>query len=293
MKGLIVTADDFGAAREVNDAVEAAHRSGVLTAASLMVAAPAAADAVARARRLPSLRVGLHVVLVEGRPVLPASELSCLVDDRGLLRSDMAALGTTLAFSRRARSQLAAEISAQFEAFRATGLPLDHCNAHKHFHLHPVVGRLLAGIAGRFGVRAMRVPLEPAGVLRRIERRTPILPAKLMAPLALALRRRLRGAGFLVPDRVFGLQWSGGMTRDRLSGLIRSLPDGISEIYLHPATAPFAGAAPGYRYRDELEALLAPQVAAACRGSSLRLGGFTDFLDAGTGLRAGTARAMS
>jgi hypothetical protein len=83
------------------------------------------------------------------------------------------------------------------------------------------------------------------------------------------------------------------MTRDRLSGLIRSLPDGISEIYLHPATAPFAGATPGYRYRDELEALLAPQVAAACRGSSLRLGGFTDFLDAGTGLRAGTARAAS
>ena len=74
MKRLIVTADDFGAAREVNEAVESAHRGGVLTAASMMVAAPAAADAVARARRMPALRVGLHVVLVEGRPVLPASD---------------------------------------------------------------------------------------------------------------------------------------------------------------------------------------------------------------------------
>ena len=59
-KRLIVTADDFGLSREVNEAVEQAHREGILTAASLMVSAPAAADAVARARRLPSLRVGLQ-----------------------------------------------------------------------------------------------------------------------------------------------------------------------------------------------------------------------------------------
>ena len=70
MKRLIVTADDFGASPEVNDAVEQAHRDGILTAASLMVAGKAAADAVARARALPTLGVGLHIVLVEGRPVL-------------------------------------------------------------------------------------------------------------------------------------------------------------------------------------------------------------------------------
>ena len=65
MKRLVVTADDFGLSLEVNEAVEQAHREGILTAASLMVSAPAAADAVARAKRLPSLRVGLHLVLVE------------------------------------------------------------------------------------------------------------------------------------------------------------------------------------------------------------------------------------
>jgi len=39
---LIVTADDFGLATEVNEAVEIAHRSGILSAASLMVASPGA-----------------------------------------------------------------------------------------------------------------------------------------------------------------------------------------------------------------------------------------------------------
>lgn len=282
MKRLIVTADDFGLAREVNDAVEAAHRGGVLTAASLMVAAPAAADAIARARRMPSLRVGLHVVLVEGRPLLPASAVTHLVDGNGLFRSNMAALGTALSFSSQARRQLAAEITAQFAAFRATGLTLDHCNAHKHFHLHPVVGGLIAAIGARFGLRAVRIPLEPAQVLRKIERQTPWAPALLTAPFALLLRRRFRAAGLLAPDRIFGLRWSGRMTRDRLSGLIRNLPNGLSEIYVHPATGPFAGSAPGYHYREELDALMAPEIVAASRDSSLRLGGFGDFLGPAT-----------
>jgi hypothetical protein len=68
------------------------------------------------------------------------------------------------------------------------------------------------------------------------------------------------------------------MTRDRLASLIRHLPNGLSEIYLHPATGPFAGSAPGYHYREELDALRAPEVIAACRDASLRLGGFGDFL---------------
>ncbi|HXC07825.1 MAG TPA: hopanoid biosynthesis-associated protein HpnK [Steroidobacteraceae bacterium] len=279
MKRLIVTADDFGAAREVNDAVEAAHRGGILTAASLMVGAPAAADAIARARRMPGLRVGLHLVLVEGRPVLPASAVTHLVDRNGAFRSDMAALGAHISFSRRARLELAAEITAQFEAFRATGLTLDHCNAHKHFHLHPVVGRLMAAIGARFGLRATRIPLEPARVLRAIEPQTSGRPALLTTPFALLLRRRATRAGLLAPDRTFGLQWSGQMTEARLAGLIRHLPDGLSEIYLHPATGPFAGSASGYRYREELDALMAAGVAAACRDSELRLGGFGDFLD--------------
>jgi chitin disaccharide deacetylase len=278
LKRLIITADDFGAACEVNEAVEAAHRHGVLTAASLMISAGATADAIARARRMPTLRVGLHVVLVEGRPTLPAAAVSRLVDANGLFRSDMAAFGTLLSFSQQARCQLAAEITAQFEAFRDSGLILDHCNAHKHFHLHPIIGGLIASIGARFGLRAARVPLESGHVLRKIERQTPWLPAPLTTPFALLLRRCYRARGLLVPDHVFGLHWSGHMSAKRLLGLIRAMPNGISEIYLHPATGPFAGGAPGYRHREELDALMAPEIGAACKEASLRLGGFRDFL---------------
>lgn len=278
MKRLVVTADDFGAALEVNEAVEAAHRGGILTAASLMVSAPAAHDAIARARRNPSLRIGLHLVLAEGRPLLPAAEVPHLVDDGGMFRGDMAALGAAIAVSRQVRRELAAEITAQFAAFRATGLTLDHCNAHKHFHLHPVIGGLMAAIGSRFGLRAIRVPAEPAAVLRKVEPGTRWAPEAFAAPLTGLLRRRCRTAGFLAPDRVFGLRWSGQFTRQRLLGVLRNLPDGLNEIYLHPATGAFAGAAPGYLYREEFDALTDGEVLSASREPSLRLGGFGDFL---------------
>jgi hopanoid biosynthesis associated protein HpnK len=276
LKRLIITADDFGAAREVNDAVEAAHRGGVLTAASLMIGAPAAADAIARARRLNSLRVGLHLTLLQGRPVLPAHAVSRLLDREGAFLSNPALLGTRIMGSREARRQLAAEIGAQFAAFGDSGLALDHCNAHLHFHLHPLVGQLLVAIGARFGLRAVRLPLEPAAVLRRVERAWSA-SATLTVPFALALRRRLAKAHLLVAEHTFGLRWSGRMTAARLAGLVRQLPEGVSEIYLHPATGTYPGAARGYRYAEELQALTAPQVLAACREPSLRLGGFADF----------------
>lgn len=255
---LTVTADDFGLAREVNEAVERAHRDGILTAASLMVAEPWADDAVERARRLPALGVGLHLTLVEGRAVLPRARIPDLLGRDGKLRTDLARYGAAIFFRPSVRRQVEAEIEAQFQAFAATGLPLHHVDAHQHFHLHPTIAGLVLRIGRRYGMRRLRVPVEPIGVLRQIEPVTLGLEARLAAPYARALRRRARTAGLAVSDQVFGLAWSGAMTPSRVAGLLRSLPAGETEIYAHPAlSGGFEGAAPGYRYEEELAALTA------------------------------------
>ena len=244
-----------------------------------MIAGPTAADAVQRARRMPSLRIGLHLVLVEGRPILPKTALPDLVDASGCFRSGMASAGMAMLLSSSAKRQLAAEIAAQFEAFQRTGLELDHCNAHKHFHLHPTIGKLMLRIGQRFGLKGVRVPLEPRKVLERAEPATRSHRAWITEPWAHLLRRRVRRAGMLAPDQVFGLRWSGAMTKARLQGLIRALPDGLSEIYLHPATSgDFPGAAAHYAYKEELQALLDRDVLAAAHEPSIGLGGFTDFV---------------
>ena len=273
---LIITADDFGADVAVNEAVEQAHRQGVLTAASLMVGAPGAADAAVRARALPSLAVGLHLVLVEGRPILPPDQVSHLVDSAGCFRTDMAMAGATMFFHPVARRQLAAEIAAQFAAFAATGLPLDHVNAHKHFHLHPTIAGLILKLGARHGLRSARSPVEPDRSLKAVEPATVVARFSPFNLMARGLRARFRGAGVSVPDQVFGLRWSGAMTTARLCGLIDALPEGLSEIYLHPAAADsYPGSAPGYAYVEELAALLAPEARAAIRRRNILTGGFT------------------
>ena len=277
MKRLIVTADDYGAAPEVNQAVERAHRDGILSAASLMVAGAAANDAVQRARAMPGLRVGLHLVLVDGKPVLPAAAVPDLVDKSGNFRNDMARAGAAMFFLPRVRAQLAAEIEAQFAGFEATGLKLDHVNAHKHFHLHPTIAALIVKLGKKHGVRGARVPLEPQAVLGRIEKHKPSGVVALTAPFARGLRSRFRRAGITAPDHVFGLAWSGAMTATRLTGLIEHLPEGLSEIYTHPATGPYPGSAPGYLYGEELAALTDPGLAGLIAAKGIRMGGFSDF----------------
>ena len=273
---LIVTADDFGVAPEVNEAVEFAHRRGILTAASLMVGAPAADDAVARARRMPTLRVGLHLVLVEGHPILPAADVPDLVDRQGMFREDMARMGLAIFLRPAVRRQIAAEIEAQFAAFAATGLALDHVNAHKHYHLHPTIARLIVEVGRRYGLRSVRVPDEPSALVRRIDPSTP--SSTPLWPYTSLLRRRLRRAALVTSDRVFGLAWSGAMTAARVTTLLGHLPTGVSELYVHLATSDrFAGAAPGYRYVDELNALTAAATRDALHASRARLIAFADL----------------
>ena len=267
MRGLIVTADDFGLHERVNEAVARAHREGVLDCASLMVGAPAAYDAVKIARELPGLRVGLHLVLTDGIASLPHWSIPDLVDRRGRFEGTMFANGVRFFFQEHVRRQLAIEIYAQFKAFAATGLQLDHVNTHKHFHLHPTVLALILEIGPQFGMRAMRLPREMRGSL-------------LLAPWVAGVAKRLNRAGIACNDWVAGISATGGMDESALLAVLKNPPQGVLEIYSHPATegdAPITPAMRDYRHVDELAALCSPRVAQAIEAAGAMRGGFADM----------------
>ena len=282
MRFLIVTADDFGLHEAVNRAVEHAAREGVLTTASLMVGAPAAADAVCRARDLADLSVGLHLVLADGWSVLPPRRIPTLVDAHGRFGNNMVRDGVRFFALPAVRRQLEAEIRAQFQAFADTGLPLDHVNAHKHFHLHPTLLEMLLRIGSEFGVPAVRLPREPTWVARRAAGAIagPAVAA-LLSPWLALMRRRLRAAGLAHNDYVFGMSDSGSMDEARLLEILGRLPDGVTEIYLHPAVesgASIAKSMGAYRHADELAALTSPRVHAAVAACGAATGGFRRLL---------------
>jgi hopanoid biosynthesis associated protein HpnK len=282
---VIVTADDFGLDPAINEAVEKAFSSGVLTAASLMVGQPAARDAVERARRLPGLRVGLHVTLSGARPVLDPARVPELVDASGRLRTGLAALALRLAASGAARRQAELEIRAQFEAFAATGLALDHANAHQHFHLHPFVLDRILTIGRDYGLRAVRLPYEPLWLAREVsstEAQAGRAPALAWALGARWMRRRLRRAGLACNDYLFGLRCTGRMDEATLCEALGRLRPGVAELYLHPATrcGPNEQAAGvGSQATEEFAALMSPVARSRLQALRVSVGGFADIPD--------------
>lgn len=276
-----MTADDFGLALPVNEAIERGHREGILTTASLMVAAPATADAVERARRLPDLHVGLHVVLVNGRPALPVELVPELVDTNGNFARDLFTAGVRYFFTPGIRAQLEAEIRAQFEAFAATGLPLDHVNAQNHMHVHPTVLSLIVKVGREYGARAVRIPREPFWPSWRAMRTQTygrLVNSVFLAPWLSLMRLRLRLAGIATNDYVFGMNDTGHMTPERVRAFLTNLPSGVSELYLHPATQLWPEAFPkDYDFTGEFAALIDPAVIRVLRESEIRPVTFTEL----------------
>lgn len=261
----------------MNEGIERAHRDGILSTASLMVTGPAALDAMQRARRMPDLKVGLHLVLVEGDAMLPGAAPH-IVDETGRFPTNQVGLGFSYFFLPHVRRQLGMEIAAQFRAFRATGFPLDHANAHKHMHLHPTVGRLMIEIGVEFGLRAIRIPNEPPAAFRAAGG-SPGIGGRLLPRWTAILRRQARRAGLVTNDQVFGIGWSGHMTANRLLRLVPHIPAGLTEIYFHPATKHdlrLQKLMPDYEPEAELATLVDPVIRDALLSSGVQITTFSD-----------------
>lgn len=242
MRRLIVNADDFGLTPGVNRAIVELHRQGVLTSATLMTNASATEDAIALARKSPSLGIGCHVVLLDGVPVLsPERDIPNLGDPRtGHLRSS---LGTFLAAlyrpgtGHRARlsEEIECEAAAQIAKLQQTGLTLTHVDTHKHTHMFPGVLRPVLRAARAAGIRVVRNPFEPswsrassrAPIVRRIE-------VNLLARIKPAFLRIVAEEGFATTDGALGVLSTGTLDTATVSSLLRDMPEGTWELVTHP-----------------------------------------------------------
>lgn len=235
---LIVSADDFGMSAGVNAGIVRAHRDGILTDTSLMVNGQAFTEAVELARAHPTLSVGLHLMLVQGRATAPPAEIPLLVGSDGLFGNGPIAAGMRFFFLPGARAQVRREISAQLDKFLATGLPLSHVDGHLTIHVHPVVLEALLAVCDRYGVRAVRLPREPLVPALRFDHRhlaRKLFEAAAFTCLSRWARPRLDRARVRYPDRMFGLHQTGRVSEEYLLHILAELPAGVSEIYCHPA----------------------------------------------------------
>ena len=243
MRALIVNGDDFGLTPGVNAGILDAHVRGILTSASLFANAPATEDAIQIARRTPTLGVGCHLTLVDGQPTLPASLLPTLAP-AGRFHSTWTAFIRGAAMGRIAQREVERELEAQIDRIRSAGVQATHLDAHKHVHTFPPVFAIVARLARRFGIRAIRIPCEspPARLAARYAfvagANRQAIENLALAPWAWRDRRVLTREGVPPAAHFRGRVLTGLLTSRSLQGVLRSLPEGVSELMTHPGCYP-------------------------------------------------------
>jgi hopanoid biosynthesis associated protein HpnK len=268
---LIVNADDFGLNSSTNHAIIRAHQEGILTSCSLMVNEPGFEEAVQLARENPRLGIGLHLTFLSGHSTLPHEKIPGLVNEKQEFDASPVRVGFKYFFKRELREQLRAEMLAQFEKFRATGLPLDHVDSHHHLHAHPTLFKIVIESAADLGITHLRLTSEPFGVHARlalgyrVERLSHGLAYWILAGGA---RRKLRRMDIKHTDAVFGLLQDARVDETYLERLLPKLPFGVSEIYSHPSLDVF---------KHEMEALISPRIRALAESLAIRLIRYQDL----------------
>lgn len=277
MKRLIVNADDFGLSAGVNRAVELAWQQGILTQTSLMAGGAAFDEAIEIAKRNPGLQVGLHLTLVQGRPVLPPEQVPDLVGPDGCFPDNPVLVGMKLFFDPTLRLQLRAEIEAQILKIKQAGMQLSHIDGHLNIQMHPTVFALLSELMPLHGITSFRITRERlfrnlrhdrSRIIGKTAER--IIFGLLSAHAAPGLKRN----GIIHATEVKGILNSGRITEDYLLAVLGELTSGITEIYLHPGCLPddeISRRMPDYRHEQELAALLAPAVKQRVRELAIRL----------------------
>lgn len=268
---LIVNADDFGRSHSINQAIVQAHQRGILTTASLMVNAPAAAEAIELARQNPRLGVGLHITLAHGTSALPHSQIPNLTDAQNKFSNDPVAAGFKYFRDRRCHAQLELEIAAQFDRFFKTGLPLDHVNGHLHFHLHPTIFNILSRRAAEWHIRHFRLTRDPFFLNARLAKGRwlyRLSHALIFTALSRRAAKGFAGASIRSPAHVFGLLQNALVDEPFILSLLPELPPGDSELYSHPSLDEF---------KNEFDALVSPKVRAAVNQLGIKLIRYTDL----------------
>jgi predicted glycoside hydrolase/deacetylase ChbG (UPF0249 family) len=245
LKRLIINADDFGFTPDVNAGIVHAHREGVLTATTLMANGAAYEDALRLARETPSLDIGCHLVLVQGRSLVTGRDFPQTLNQ------------LVLALAKR-ELDIYAELRAQIEKVRSADLRISHLDTHKHTHILPQVFRVVLRLAQEFSIPYVRRPL---------------------GPLSHRYYRRLAGRyAVRMTDHFLGFRLTGSLTESSLAAALSSLRDGVTELMCHPGfLGPELQQAPT-RLKEsrvrELEALTSSRIRELIAAGSIHLEGF-------------------
>ena len=234
-KRIIINADDFGLCEGVNKAVAQAHTDGVLTSTTIIANMPAADEAVEIAKQLPTLGVGVHLNLFEGRPISKDSCVDCLLDADSRFAFSPFKLSLLSIAGHKIRNAIRVELTAQIQWAFDKALTPTHLDSHKHFHSFPPIFPIVCDLAGRFEIAAIRWPFEPKQ-LSRMPWPLTDEAGKKRAGLIRTMARinRMQNTSFLKTDALLGVAHTGRIDVNFFKAVTLYNSAVTAEVMTHP-----------------------------------------------------------
>ena len=246
MKNLIVNADDFGWTEGVNRGIVEAFRNGIVTSTSLLANGEAFREAVAAAKSAPGLAVGVHLNLSDGPPTAEPAKVASLLNREGEFAGGPESLLLKRARGGLVLKEVETEWDAQIRKIRDAGISPTHLDGHKHVHMLPGLFEVALKLAKRHGVGAIRVSHE-ASTLRsalasgETQNSGTVMKQGVQARglklIARDAREQAARAGVSTADYFCGIAQTGELTREGVERLLKSLPEGTTELMCHPGHA--------------------------------------------------------
>ncbi|MFH1736137.1 MAG: ChbG/HpnK family deacetylase [bacterium] len=277
---LIVNADDFAIDPAVNRAIIAAHENGIITSTAILANGSAFDDAVDLLQRTPDLGVGLHLCLVDQKPVSEAETVKSLVGKQGRLHQSHINFIQRYAFGQIVFAEVYAELEAQIRKVVDSGLELTHLDSHQHLHLLPRIVPIVGELAKKYSITKIRIPHDdpaiklPAGsVIRRLQ-------STALKSLAKRAKSSYAKYGLKTTDRFFGFAVGGCFGLDVWKKVIPKFSPGVTEIMVHPGENNVSlknVTGWNYSWEEEFSALSAPELKSMLADRSISLINYRDF----------------
>jgi chitin disaccharide deacetylase len=243
LRNLIVNADDLGWTEGVNRGIAEAHRNGIVTSTSLLANGAAFVLGVEMARVSAGLAVGVHLNLSDGAPSAPRELVTSLLSDQGMFAGGPESLLLRMARRALVTEEVEIEWDAQIQKVRDAGIEPTHLDGHKHVHMLPGLFEIALRLAKRHGIGAVRVSHEEstlrtalsageaqnAGVVMKQG-----VQARGLKLLARDAREMAKRAGIATADYFCGIAQTGELTHEGVARLLKSLPEGTTELMCHP-----------------------------------------------------------
>jgi hopanoid biosynthesis associated protein HpnK len=258
MKYLIVNADDYGLNENINRGIIRAYSEGIVTSTSVLANGEAFFPGVEALKENPGLGVGVHLTLVNGRPLSPIAEIPSLLNKDGNFMTDYHQFFSRFLRGKIKLAEVYAEWAKQILCVKNQGIKITHLDSHQHLHIFPGISNIVVNLASEFDIHKVRLPAENVFFGETMPSISRSLARDILTGISTLSKFRFHKKHLITPNHFYGMLWGGHLNENRLTTIIRQLPSGISEIMTHPGTNDQAleeKFAWGYNWTEELTAL--------------------------------------